>query len=461
MRALVRRWMGIGLLALAGCGGGGGSGGTTPPPAAGAAPTITAAPQAASLTEGQTATFSVTASGDAPLAYQWLRNGSEIAGATASSHVTAPLTLADNGAAFAVRVSNGTGSVTSPGATLTVTAAPAPQLPARVRVSAGFYHTLATTADGSVLGWGMASALAAPGTSVAGTSARRFNGLSAQRAVDAGASIVTTSLSLGNDGRVWGWDYAATTPTVIGALGTATRVAHCDGSTGNAFALQASGTVRVRSGATLAGLTDVADISEDTFTGSGTCTLVAVKRDGTLWRAAVLSSGGTVLSADVQQVAGISGVVQASCSNGGNSGELCLAVTTAGAVYAWGSSNQYGQFGNGSTGSGPRVAPALVPGLSGIVRVFAGDAQALALAADGTLYRWGFQPFDAPIHTPAAMPGLAGRVVDMSASFNFVVVALEDGSVWGWGDNSQGQLGASTPAASTLVPVQATGINLN
>src|SRR5262249_59328673 len=40
----------------------------------GTAPTITQQPQSQTATEGQSATFSVTASGTAPLSYQWQRN---------------------------------------------------------------------------------------------------------------------------------------------------------------------------------------------------------------------------------------------------------------------------------------------------------------------------------------------------------------------------------------------------
>jgi hypothetical protein len=54
-------------------------------------------------------------------AYQWLRNGVEIAGATESSLTYAPVSLLESGAVFAVRVSNGAGSVTSQDAILTVT----------------------------------------------------------------------------------------------------------------------------------------------------------------------------------------------------------------------------------------------------------------------------------------------------------------------------------------------------
>ena len=84
-------------------------------------PSITTQPANQSVTEGQTATFSVMASGSAPLAYQWQRDGVDITGATVASYTTPATTLADTGAVFSCRVSNGAGSVTSDAATLTVT----------------------------------------------------------------------------------------------------------------------------------------------------------------------------------------------------------------------------------------------------------------------------------------------------------------------------------------------------
>ncbi len=91
--------------------------------AAAVGPSITAQPQSVSVTEGQTASFSVTATGTAPLAYQWRRNGTNIAGATSSTYTTPATTLADNGTQFSVVISNVAGSVTSSAATLTVTPA--------------------------------------------------------------------------------------------------------------------------------------------------------------------------------------------------------------------------------------------------------------------------------------------------------------------------------------------------
>ena len=109
------------LLAL-GCGGGGGYGGgiSMPPPVA---PAITTQPAAVSVPAGQTAQFSVAATGTSPLNYQWQANGQNIAGAVAASYTTAPTAAANDGTGFSVVVTNTVGSATSNSARLTVTGA--------------------------------------------------------------------------------------------------------------------------------------------------------------------------------------------------------------------------------------------------------------------------------------------------------------------------------------------------
>lgn len=89
------------------------------------APAITAEPASRTVTAGQTATFSVTASGTAPLIYQWQQNGTAISGATSSSYTTPATTTSESGAQFTVVVSNSAGRVTSSAAVLTVDAAAA------------------------------------------------------------------------------------------------------------------------------------------------------------------------------------------------------------------------------------------------------------------------------------------------------------------------------------------------
>jgi hypothetical protein len=113
-------------ISLSSCGGGGGSSGggnPAPPTPSATAPTLTQQPAAASVPDGGSATFSVAAGGSAPLAYQWQRNGQDIAGATSATLTVEHLVVADSGAQYRVVVSNAVGSVTSSNALLTVTPA--------------------------------------------------------------------------------------------------------------------------------------------------------------------------------------------------------------------------------------------------------------------------------------------------------------------------------------------------
>lgn len=87
-------------------------------------PSITIHPSGQNTPVGGTATFSLSATGTAPLQYQWQKNGVDISGATSASFSTPPVTSGDNGALYRCRVSNIAGSVTSNTATLTVTQPP-------------------------------------------------------------------------------------------------------------------------------------------------------------------------------------------------------------------------------------------------------------------------------------------------------------------------------------------------
>jgi len=84
------------------------------------APAITSQPGSRTVTAGQTATFGVTASGTAPLAYQWQKNSANISGATSASYTTPATTLSMSGWTYRCIVSNAAGSGTSNNATLTV-----------------------------------------------------------------------------------------------------------------------------------------------------------------------------------------------------------------------------------------------------------------------------------------------------------------------------------------------------
>ena len=91
------------------------------------APVITNHPQSVTVSEGNPASFSVTASGSQPLSYQWRKNTVNIGGATNSTY-TIPAVTPGDAANYSVVVSNSAGNVTSNNAVLTVTQAN--QLPA-------------------------------------------------------------------------------------------------------------------------------------------------------------------------------------------------------------------------------------------------------------------------------------------------------------------------------------------
>src|SRR6185503_18459821 len=93
-----------------------------------AGPAITSQPTSQTVAPGASVTFSVRASGPAPLRYQWQRNGANIPGATAQDYTVASVVSGDNGARFRANVSNDfdTTGVFSNEATLTVSSNQAP-----------------------------------------------------------------------------------------------------------------------------------------------------------------------------------------------------------------------------------------------------------------------------------------------------------------------------------------------
>ena len=115
------------------------------------APTITSQPAPQSTPLGQTAIFSVLASGTLPFRYQWSRNGSPIAGATQSTYVTPPVTAGDSGETFTVSVTNSVGAANSNAASLTV--GPRSPMAGDLRFN---QVDAPTTADGPDVGGGIA-----------------------------------------------------------------------------------------------------------------------------------------------------------------------------------------------------------------------------------------------------------------------------------------------------------------
>lgn len=413
-------------------------------------PAISAQPVPATVGDGQTASFSVTATGSAPLSYQWQRNGSVISGATAASYTTPALGLADSGAAYRVVVSNAVGSVTSDAAVVTVT--PAAPVAGRARLVFGSTHVVAVRADGSVIAWGGNTAgQLGGGAAIAGTNARQV--ATTALAVAAGQF---ESLALGADGLLRGWGRKFAGTTIIGGDAATSGtdqptpatggwpggITHVVTGTGNAYgvALRSDGTVWHMPGVATAisgGLNQAArqvpGLSGIARLGAGVSgEPTAIGADGRVWRIAITALGAGSWQAAATEAPSVAGSVSAICN-----GFACMALDAAGAVRS---------FNTGGAASG------VVGGLPVVRQLAATGSSFLAVGADGTLWRWNLGA------TPVQVTGL-GSVVEAAGGLSSVLVRLADGSVWGYGPNSFGELGAGTPATTT--PVQVPGINLN
>jgi Immunoglobulin I-set domain/PQQ enzyme repeat len=129
-----------------------GCGGSSSPTVQATAPAITTQPANQTVMVGEAATFSVAASGTAPLSYQWQKGTTAISGATTASYTTPVTTSADNGSQFTVVVSNSAGSVTATAATLTVNSPVKPSIttqPSNKTVTAGATATFSVVAAGT------------------------------------------------------------------------------------------------------------------------------------------------------------------------------------------------------------------------------------------------------------------------------------------------------------------------
>ncbi len=120
--------------------------------AAATAPSITTQPTAQTVTAGQTATFTVAATGTLPLTYQWYFNGAA-SGTNSSTFTIANTTTSQNGEPVYVTVTNSAGNTTSNTVKLMVNAAAtAPSIttqPAAQTVTAGQTATFTVAATGT------------------------------------------------------------------------------------------------------------------------------------------------------------------------------------------------------------------------------------------------------------------------------------------------------------------------
>lgn len=196
----------------------------------------------------------------------------------------------------------------------------------------------------------------------------------------------------------------------------------------------------------VAGLTNVVQIAE------GYDFSLALKSDGTVW-----TWGGG--NSNAVQVGGLSQIVQVAAGHGHS-----LALKLDGTVWAWGG-NGVGQLGDGTTTT--RNSPVQVK-ISDVAHVAGGGAHSLAVKLDGTVWAWGWNNglqlgcgntvLNGGNYSsmPVQAKGIAGAV-QVAAGFYHSLAIKADGTAWGWGMNTNGQVGDGS-TTSRDVPVQIAGV---
>ena len=146
-----------------------------------------------------------------------------------------------------------------------------------------------------------------------------------------------------------------------------------------------------------------------------------------------------------------------------------LALMENGKVYGWGG-NEYGQLGDGTKKD--RRNPKLIKGIPGkVVGIAAGSLHSLVVTENGELYGWGRNQNgelgDGSIEDrkyPKLIKGIRGKVTSIAAGFQHSVALLESGKVYGWGGNDNRQQGNGTirdrklPKLIKYIPGKVTGI---
>jgi alpha-tubulin suppressor-like RCC1 family protein len=160
---------------------------------------------------------------------------------------------------------------------------------------------------------------------------------------------------------------------------------------------------------------------------------------------------------------GLNGVIAVSA--GGDQLEAhSMALKNDGTVWTWGS-NLYGALGNGLSGTQNNSStPIQVLVINNVKAISAGGWHSVALKQDGTVWTWGWND-DGQIGDgsntnktiPTQVPNL-NNVVQIAAGSYHNLALKNDGTVWAWGDNLYGQLGDGSNSDKNT-PVQVLGLN--
>jgi alpha-tubulin suppressor-like RCC1 family protein len=436
-------------------------------------PVITEQPSSTTIQAGEAATFEATASGVPEPTVQWElstnagSSWSAIAGATSDRLTIEAPTAAQSGDEYRAVFTDTGGSKTTDAATLTVATtrygaiawgenlsgqlgngsneqlsdAPVPvsALEFVTSVAAGGSHSLALLADGHVMAWGgNAYGQLGNGTTNNASTPVEVHGLSDVTAIAAGANH---SLALLSNGTMMAWG-----ANEHGQVGDG-KVSK-EEEPGEQLPVPVTG---------LTGVTAIAAGGNHSLAllSNGTVMAWGENEEGELGDGSHADAHSPVL---VKDLSGATAVAA-----GAN---FSLALTNKETVKAWGS-DLNGQLADSEVGeeNDESAVPVVAEGLTGVIRIAAGAAHALALLANGTVEAWG-ENHDGALgdgklaesqETPVQVIGLTD-VRAISAGTEDSLALLDSGSVMSFGANQWGQLGNGTSGGFSDVPVEVAGL---
>ena len=179
-----------------------------------------------------------------------------------------------------------------------------------------------------------------------------------------------------------------------------------------------------------------------TVIATGAFHTLFVKSDGSLWAMGDNEEGqlgdNSLISKDSAVQIEPNGVVSVAAGF-----YFSLFIKSDGSLWAMGD-NHYGQLGDGTTTT--RQSPIMIE--SNVVAVAAGDFHSLFIRSDGSLWGMGNDTYgqlginvlgDQGVINPVEI--VASNVVAIAGGYGHSLFVKSDGSLWGLGENSSGQLG--------------------
>lgn len=249
----------------------------------------------------------------------------------------------------------------------------------------------------------------------------------------------THAIALGNDGNLYAWGQ------------------NNYGQLGNSSTTNSSTPIMVTKPAAVSNWTDIA---------AGAYHSIAIGNDGKAYTWGYNNFGqlgnGTSTNSNIPVLVSIpNGVVPAKVFATNNA---CMILGTNDTLYSWGR-NANGQLGNGTTTDSKTPAQVILPtGVKKWTNVAAGGYHVLTIGDDGNLYAWGScgngqigvgsNSGNFPLPQMITKPAGVTNWTTIAAGGNFSMALSDNGDLYGFGYDGNGELGIDTIMSTVSLPAK-------